>query len=265
MATEPPTLTPHQTKSVLEAGALLIDLRPREEFASRHIPRSINVVFSRKSLPERIATAIPPGPPIVLLSGKADIAEAAVETLQRVDRNPLRGLLASGTESWDNAGLPLATLPQVTVEILWQRLHVAHDELMLIDVREPFEWKLCCIKTSQGSRTFLAAWVTGSRPATPPSACHNRPSADHPPCIHSARISETSGRVNSSGSASPFRRSSRTRVPLSVTRSDASCGQVLAEAIPSQRRQKNASSKKSGVMSNSSRDSRRKRSRAAYG
>ncbi|MDD5558525.1 rhodanese-like domain-containing protein [Candidatus Methylomirabilis sp.] len=148
MATEPPTLTPHQTKSVLEAGALLIDLRPREEFASRHIPRSINVVFSRKSLPERIATAIPPGPPIVLLSGKADIAEAAVETLQRVDRNPLRGILASGTESWDHAGLPLATLPQVTVEILWQRLHVAHDELMLIDVREPFEWKLGYIKDS---------------------------------------------------------------------------------------------------------------------
>src|SRR5574337_1588711 len=142
MATELPTLTPHQTKSVLEAGALLIDLRPREEFALRHIPRSINVVFSRKSLPERIATAVPPGPPIVLLSGKADIAEARSEEHTSELQSPLRGILTSGTESWDNAGLPLATLPQVTVEILWQRLHVAHDELMLIDVREPFEWKL---------------------------------------------------------------------------------------------------------------------------
>lgn len=76
MPTEIPILTPHQIKSALETGVLLIDLRPYDAFASGHIPRSINVTFSRKSLPERIATAIPPGPSIILFSDKTTVAEA---------------------------------------------------------------------------------------------------------------------------------------------------------------------------------------------
>lgn len=148
MPTEIPALTPHQMKSVLEAGALLIDLRPYEEFASSHIPGSIHVVFSRKSLPERIATAIPPGPPIVLLSGEAGVAEAATEALQKTLRNPLLGTVVGGIETWGRAGFPSATLSQVPVAALRQRLNAPHDELMLIDVREPFERTLGCIDGS---------------------------------------------------------------------------------------------------------------------
>jgi rhodanese-related sulfurtransferase len=37
----------------------------------------------------------------------------------------------------------------VTVETLWQRLHTPNDELMLIDVREPFEWGLGHIEGSR--------------------------------------------------------------------------------------------------------------------
>lgn len=148
MPTEVPTLTPHQVKSALGAGVLLIDLRPHKEFASRHVQGSINVVFSRKSLPERIATAIPPGPSIVLLSGEEGVAEAATDALQRVDRNPLRGIVTGGTETWGHAGLPLAQLSQVPVADLWQRLNAPDSELMLIDVREPFEWELGYVKGS---------------------------------------------------------------------------------------------------------------------
>lgn len=149
MPTEISTLTPHQTNSVLEAGGLLIDLRSHEKFASSHIPRSINVVFSRKSLPERAATAIPPGPPIILLSDEAGTAEAAAEALQGTPRNPLQGIVAGGVEAWGHAGFPQAKLSQVPVAVLWQRLNAPHDELMLIDVREPFEWELGHIEGSR--------------------------------------------------------------------------------------------------------------------
>jgi rhodanese-related sulfurtransferase len=149
MLTEMPTLTPHQTKSLLEAGALLIDLRPHETFASSHIPGSISVVFSRKSLPERVATAIPCGPSIVLLSDEASVAKAAANALHRVHRNPLRGTVTIGTAIWRNNGrLPLATLPQMPAATLWQHLNAPHDELVLIDVREPFEWELGYINGS---------------------------------------------------------------------------------------------------------------------
>jgi len=148
MAPGMPTLTPHQAKSARDAGVLLIDLRPHAECATGYIPSSINVMYSRKSLPERVATAIPPGPPIVLLSGDDAVAQAAAEALQRADRNPLQGILAGGIEAWRRAGLPLVSLPQLSVADLWQRLNAPHDDLVLIDVRESFEWDLGYIEGS---------------------------------------------------------------------------------------------------------------------
>jgi len=148
MAPGTPRLTPHQARSALDAGVLLIDLRPPAEFATGYIPGSINVMFSRKSLPERVATAIPPGPPIVLLSGEDAVAEAAAEALRGAERNPLQGIVAGGIEAWRRAGLPLVSLPQLSVADLWQRLNAPHDDLVLIDVRESFEWDLGYIEGS---------------------------------------------------------------------------------------------------------------------
>ena len=148
MASGTAKLTPQQVKGALDAGALLIDLRPHAEFATGYIPGSINVMFSRKSLPERVATAIPPGPPIVLLSGEDAVAEATAEALRGVDRNPLQGIVAGGIEAWQAAGFPLVTLAQVDVPALRERLNARQDNLLLIDVRESFEWELGYIEGS---------------------------------------------------------------------------------------------------------------------
>jgi hydroxyacylglutathione hydrolase len=141
-------LTPHQAKSARDTGVLLIDLRPHAEFATAYIPGSINLMFSRKSLPERLATAIPPGPQILLLSGDPTEAGAAAEALQGVNRNPVLGIVAGGIEAWRAAGFPLITLSQVQVSGLWERFNSQHGNLLLIDVRESFEWNLGYIEGS---------------------------------------------------------------------------------------------------------------------
>ncbi|HWQ70335.1 MAG TPA: rhodanese-like domain-containing protein [Patescibacteria group bacterium] len=148
MPTEIPILTPHQMKSMLETGVLLIDLRQHDAFASGHIPRSVNVAFSRKSLAERIATAIPPDRSIILFSDEATVAKAAGDALYGIDRNPLPGIVTTGIDMWRTDGLPLAALPQISAAALRQRLHAPHDDLVLIDVREPFEWEWGYIKES---------------------------------------------------------------------------------------------------------------------
>ena len=148
MTAEIPKLTPQQVRNALEAGALLIDLRPHSEFALAYISGSINLMFSRKSLPERLATAIPPAPKILLLSGNPSEADAAAEALQGVNRNPVLGIFAGGTEAWRAAGLPLITLSQVQVSDLWERFNSQHGNLLLIDVRESFEWELGYIEGS---------------------------------------------------------------------------------------------------------------------
>ncbi len=135
-------LTAQQAKEAMDAGVVPIDLRPHAEFAAGHIPGSINLVFSRKSLPERLATAIPPGPKILLIPGDPAEADAALEALQAIDRNPVQGILSGGIETWREAGLPLVSMPQMDVPTLRDRLETSRDSLLLIDCRESFEWDL---------------------------------------------------------------------------------------------------------------------------
>src|SRR6266508_1692999 len=59
------------------------------------------------------------------------------------------------------------------------------------------------------------------------------PAARYPPRIASISTRATSGRLNWIGGTSPAASISRTFVPLSVTCSERSCGQVFAEAIAS--------------------------------
>ena len=132
----------------MEEGALLIDLRPHAEFATAYIPGSINLMFSRKSLPERLATAIPPGRRILLLSGDPAETDAAAKALSGVDRNPLQGIATGGIEAWRAAGFPVITLSQVDISTLLRRLNTQQDNLLLIDVRESFEWELGYIERS---------------------------------------------------------------------------------------------------------------------
>jgi hydroxyacylglutathione hydrolase len=47
------------------------------------------------------------------------------------------GYLAGGMKAWDNKGLPLATLPQVTV----QQLAKEKDKFQILDVRSPSEFE----------------------------------------------------------------------------------------------------------------------------
>ncbi len=141
-------LTAEEVKEAVYAGVLPIDLRPHAEFAAGHIPGSVNLMFSRKSLPERLATAIPPGPKILLVSGNRAEAEAAAEALQVIDRNPLQGLLDGGIDAWRAAGFALNSMPQIDIATLRDRLETSRDSLVLIDCRESFEWDLGYIEGS---------------------------------------------------------------------------------------------------------------------
>jgi len=142
------SLTAEEAKEAIDTGVLPIDLRPQAEFAAGHIPGSINLMFSRKSLPERLATAIPPGPEILLVSGDRTEAETAVAALREIDRNPLQGILSGGIEAWRAAGFPVSTMAQIDITTLRERLERSRDTLLLIDCRESFEWDLGYIEGS---------------------------------------------------------------------------------------------------------------------
>ncbi|MBI2371886.1 MAG: hypothetical protein HYV08_16925 [Deltaproteobacteria bacterium] len=124
----------------LEGWSLLLDLRSVPEFEAGHPAGAVHVQFSRKSLPERVATALPePAPPLILCAADGIVAEAAAGLLQEAACFQVDGWLDGGLPAWAGAGLPTATLPRLTLEGLQRRL--APGGLVLVDVREPFEWR----------------------------------------------------------------------------------------------------------------------------
>jgi hydroxyacylglutathione hydrolase len=65
--------------------------------------------------------------------------ERAVAALSRVGIDDVVGYLQSGMVGWKSEHLPVETVPQISVHDLEQWIDDGRD-LVVIDVREPFEW-----------------------------------------------------------------------------------------------------------------------------
>jgi rhodanese-related sulfurtransferase len=60
--------------------------------------------------------------------------------LARIGLDTVTGYLEGGIYAWDRAGMPLATIPQIPVDELRQRI-AEREHFQLIDVRGPGEYK----------------------------------------------------------------------------------------------------------------------------
>jgi hydroxyacylglutathione hydrolase len=123
--------------SQVAQGHVMIDLRPRAAFAASHPCGALNTAYSSSALRGRVAAALPPGEPLLVLGDNVAVASAAAADLAEAGRNPVAGYLATTAAQWAAAGGALACLPQIDIPSLHQR--AAAGDLVL-DVREPFEW-----------------------------------------------------------------------------------------------------------------------------
>jgi glyoxylase-like metal-dependent hydrolase (beta-lactamase superfamily II)/rhodanese-related sulfurtransferase len=143
---ELPQLAPvsgHELQRLIREGAIALDVRPGDQFASGHVPGSINI-----SLGGQFATwaGIVLGlaaKPVLIAASPEQLSEARTR-LARVGIDDARGYLQGGIEGWVRAGLDLAELPQITV----QQLSEDGDELQLLDVRRKAEWEAGHIKAT---------------------------------------------------------------------------------------------------------------------
>ena len=79
-----------------------------------------------------------PDKPIFLVLPEDGDLPDVLRQLVRVGYTKFGGYLLGGMEEWANAGLPLVTLPQLTVQEL--RRSLPPEELQILDVRTPSEW-----------------------------------------------------------------------------------------------------------------------------
>jgi glyoxylase-like metal-dependent hydrolase (beta-lactamase superfamily II)/rhodanese-related sulfurtransferase len=136
---KPRPFSAKETWAAVGAGASIVDLRDPGTFGEGHIPGAINVWVDGPQFAERVSWFVPAGAPVILVpQGPAEVDRAA-QALSRVGVDDVQGFLQWGMIDWRSEGLPIETVPQITVHDLEDWIAEGRP-VDVIDVREPAEW-----------------------------------------------------------------------------------------------------------------------------
>jgi hydroxyacylglutathione hydrolase len=135
---ELPGLSPKEVKELLDQGGVALDIRSSDDFANAHVPGSIHVALSGQFATWTGTVLGLAAHPVLVADTPEQVAEAQIR-LARVGIEAARGYLAGGVVGWCQAGYSLASLPQISVGELKQRMDQEH--LLVMDVRREGEWR----------------------------------------------------------------------------------------------------------------------------
>ncbi len=132
-----PGLPPGFFKEALEQGTnVLVDTRMMLAFGGGHI-RGALAIGGSPLLSIWAGWLLDPDKPILLVLDSDESLDGIVRLLLRTGYTKYAGYLVGGMRAWDNAGLPLDEVGQMTVHEIKAR----GKELQVVDVRSPDEWK----------------------------------------------------------------------------------------------------------------------------
>jgi len=126
--------------TLLGTGALVIDSRPANEYAARHIPGTINIPLNR-SFNTWAGWLVPFDRDFYLVIDEGDPAhvDEAARDLAMIGLDRVAGYFGSSViDEWAAAGNALGSIRQITTEMLAERM-VAGD-VSVLDVRGSVEW-----------------------------------------------------------------------------------------------------------------------------
>ncbi len=166
---KPRPQTAGEVRDLIAAGACVVDLRDAASFGEAHVPGALNVWIESPQFAERVAWLAPAGAPLVLLGQGPTDVERALSGLARVGVDQVVGFLPLGMIEWRNAGFPTEAVPQMTVYDLAERIDEGRD-VLVIDVREPFEWREGHIEGALHLPMLEAARRAAEVPADRPKA-----------------------------------------------------------------------------------------------
>ncbi|HYO99767.1 MAG TPA: MBL fold metallo-hydrolase [Pyrinomonadaceae bacterium] len=135
----PEALTPEAVRIETEQGALVLDVRAAADYGNGHIPNSLNIGLGGQ-FASWAGSLISPETALILVADSETKAEEALLRLARVGLENVKGVLRGGMEAWQKAGLPVATVPQISVAELRRRIEEGED-LQVVDVRRAGEYE----------------------------------------------------------------------------------------------------------------------------
>lgn len=121
-----------------ETGAIVLDVRNKEDFAKGHIPRSIFIGLDGSFAPWVGALVADVAQPILLVADK-DRVEEAVTRLSRVGFDNTLGYLEGGFEAWKKASKEYDTVSPISAQNL-QTLIDSGEGAKVFDVRKESEY-----------------------------------------------------------------------------------------------------------------------------
>jgi len=140
-----PPISAVELCGLLQQGVFVLDVRPNGDFAAAHVPGSINIALSGQFASWAGAIMGLSARPVLVADTPEQYSEARLR-LARVGIEDPRGFLQGGIAAWKQAGLPVADVPQITVQELSQRRSA---RLQLLDVRREAEWQAGHIEAAE--------------------------------------------------------------------------------------------------------------------
>jgi hydroxyacylglutathione hydrolase len=162
-------LEPGEVNIILAEGGIALDVRPGEEFAAGHVPGSVNIALAGQFASWAGALLGLAARPVLIANSEEAVAEARMR-LARIGLEDARGYLRGGIDAWRNAGLPLAELPQMSVDVLHRRLQ--NEDVQALDVRREREWE-------EGHIEGASWWPLDNFKVAPPEIDRTLPVAVH--------------------------------------------------------------------------------------
>jgi hydroxyacylglutathione hydrolase len=138
--TELPALTPIAPANLqyqIAQGVTAVDVRHQEDFAAGHVPDSISIPLGGQFASWAGAVLGLSADPVLIGETEEQISEARLR-LARVGIEDIAGYLEGGIAGWKAARLPLAQVPQVTVQEL--KAYLQKNASNVLDVRRQGEW-----------------------------------------------------------------------------------------------------------------------------
>lgn len=131
-----PPLGAIPARELIGRGETLLDTRPVEQFATGHVPGSINISLSGQ-FASWAGALLGTTTQVVLIAESEEKVEESRLRLARVGIESVTGYLDGGAMGWLQAGYSLAVLPQIDVSALRDQ----RSEFKVLDVRRAGEWQ----------------------------------------------------------------------------------------------------------------------------
>jgi hydroxyacylglutathione hydrolase len=135
-----PSLTPVEVIAKQDAGALILDTRPAEQFADGHIPGSMQIGLVGQ-FASWAGTLLGLNQDIILIAEDQDRVAESRMRLARVGIERVVGCIAEGISGWTRAGMPIERFLQTTPQELHRKLLEDPGTLQVVDVRRDSEWE----------------------------------------------------------------------------------------------------------------------------